>query len=114
ARGIQRLKIFASLSRWHGVRNVDERLRRLADGDGGDDFVLERVDRRHHVPVFDADVEARAVAGRPEAVRQVADRDPCDLREGVGAEGEDHVQAAYGDVSELAARVADDVYVVGN
>src|SRR5262249_59812096 len=52
AGGAQRLEILRSFSRPYGVRDVDERLRRLADGDSRDDLVLEGIDRHHRLAVL--------------------------------------------------------------
>src|SRR6267143_3879955 len=108
----QRLETLAPPSRRHGIRDVDERLCGLADRDGRDDLVLERVDRRHGIAVLDADVDAGAVAGRPDPMRQLTDRDSRHQLEGVGAESEDFVQPANGDIGEAATRVADEVDVI--
>ena len=55
-------------------------------------LLVSGVDRGERVGVFEADIDARAVAGRPDAVRQIADRDGRDLREVVGAEHLDLVE----------------------
>src|SRR5205807_9240278 len=61
---------------------------------------------------LDTDVDPRAVAGRPDPMRQIANRDPSDLLEVVGAEREDFAPTAYGDVGKAATRVANDVDVI--
>ena len=46
----------------HRTRDVNQSLRRLADWDSSNDFVLERVDRHDCIAVFQPDVNAVAVA----------------------------------------------------
>src|SRR6266478_4623792 len=104
--------MLAPLSRRYGIGDVDDRLRRLTDRNGGDDLVLEGIDRHHGVAILDTHVDARSVTGGPDPVWQLADRYSRHLLESVGAEREDRVQPADGHVGESALRVPDDVDVV--
>ncbi len=61
-----------------------------------------RVDRGQCIGVFESHVDARAVARGPHAVRQLADGNGRHLREVVGAEHLDLVEAAHGHVGEAA------------
>ena len=60
---------------------------------------------RPAVGILKPDINPAAVARRPDAVRQLADRDGRDLREIVGAEHLDLVQAADRDIGEGALGV---------
>ena len=75
-----------------GVGNIGDRLGRLSDRNVGDHLIRRGVDRGERIGVLKPDIDARAVARRPDAMRQIADRDGRDLREVVGAEHLDLVQ----------------------
>jgi hypothetical protein len=68
------LQALRAVAYGHGVRNVSNRLRRLTYRTGRDQLVGRGVDRGHAVGVFQPDVNPAAVAGRPHAVRQLANR----------------------------------------
>src|ERR1700688_2770122 len=110
----KRLQTLRAVAFRHRVRNIGDRLRRLTDRAGRNQFVGDGVDRGHAVGVFQPDIDPAAVAGRPDAVRQFADRYRGDLREIVGAKYLDLVQPTDRDIGEGALGVVDDVDVVGD
>ncbi len=110
----QGLQAIPAVSAWHRARNVVHRLRRLADGDGGDHRVCGRVDRVHRILVLKTHVNAGPVAGRPNAMWKMADGYGRNLREVVPSEDLHLVQAAYGDVGELAAIGVDEIDMIGD
>ena len=90
----------------HGLRDVDQRLCRLSVRYRRDHPVGRCVDGGHRIAVLDADIDARAVSGRPDAMRQVADRNGRDLLEVVGPKGLHLVQPADRHIGKLSARRA--------
>jgi hypothetical protein len=74
-------------------------LRRLADGDRRDHLVGKRIDGGDAVTVLEPDIDAVAVARRPDPVGQRPDRNCRDLREIACAEHFHFVQAADGHIS---------------
>src|SRR6516162_5675292 len=60
--------LFAAHSRY-GIGDVHECLWSLADRTGRDHLVLQRVDCGYLVLVLEADIDPRAIAGWPDAVR---------------------------------------------
>ncbi len=111
---IKRLQALRAVAFRHCVRNIGDRLRRLTDRAGRDQFVGGRVDRGYAVGIFEPDINSAAVAGWPDAVRQLADRNRCDLREVVGAKYLDLVQSADGHVSKGAIGGPGEIDVVGD
>src|SRR5262245_58055008 len=85
ARNAEGLQILLTVTRGYRVRDIDERLRRLTDRDGGNHAVLERIDHRDGVGVFKPDIDPSAIARGPEAMPQVAYRYGGGLLEIVGA-----------------------------
>src|SRR5437762_9164053 len=88
------------------VRNVVHRLRSLADRNRRHYPVFERVYCRQAVLVLESDVNARAIARRPDAMRQLAHRNRGDLGKIVGTKHLDFVESPDRHVSERAASVA--------
>ncbi len=82
----KRLQVLRAVAIGNCIRDIGDRLRRLSDRDGGNDLVGQRVDGREGIGVFKTDIDARAIARGPDAVRQIADRNGRDLFEIVGAE----------------------------
>src|SRR5258708_40131710 len=58
----------------NSIRNVDDGLWRLPDRAGRDQFVGRGVDRGHAVGIFQSNINPAAIARRPHAMRQLADR----------------------------------------
>ena len=56
-----------------GIRQYDQRLRRLTGQDGGDHFVSRRIDGDDGIGIFQSDINSTAVTGRPNAVWQSPD-----------------------------------------
>ena len=50
---------------WNCVRDINESLRRLPDGDVGDDLARQCVNRDRMVAIFQSDVNSCAITGRP-------------------------------------------------
>src|SRR5262249_40536347 len=98
------LEIFGSFSRRDGVRNMDERLRRLPDRNRRNDLVLESINRRHLIAVLEADVEASPISRWPEPMRQFTDRNIGYRLEIVGAKNQDLVQSANSYIRKPAMR----------
>ncbi len=110
----ERLQVLEIVGVWRGVRNIGDRLGRLSDRNVRDHRVGCGVDGRERVGIFEPDIDARTVARRPHAVRKIADRDGRDLREIVGAEHLDFVQATDGDIGERSLCSMGEVHVVGD
>jgi hypothetical protein len=67
-------------------------------------FVERGVDGGYRVTVLDSDIDAGAVSGRPDAVRQITDRNGRELLEIGGPNRLDLVQSADRDIGDLAGR----------
>jgi len=87
----QGLQIVQAFTHRHRIGYVGDGLGRLADRNGRDDRMGGCIDRREGIGVFQPDIDSGPIARWPYAVRQVADRDCCDLVEGRGIEDEDLV-----------------------
>ena len=98
----QRLKPLRSGALGHGAGHVDDRLSRLADRQGRDDPVGQRIDGGQLVGILQPDIDASAVARWPNPVRQLADRYCRNQAEVGGAEHLYLVEAADRDIGELA------------
>src|SRR5581483_6719758 len=115
ARDSERHKVGGAVSRRHRAWNVNQSLRRLANGNGGDHPGCDRVDCKYSVAVLQADVNALVVAGTPDAMRQIARRNSCDEAWFCAASIDfDLVQAADGDVREFAVGVVYQSDVIGD
>jgi hypothetical protein len=69
----ERLKALCARSLGDGIRHIDDRLRRLPDRACRNHFVRQRIDRGNPIINFEANIDARAVSGRPYAMRQLTD-----------------------------------------
>ncbi len=98
----------------HGVRNVRDRLRRLADRNIGDHLVAQRVDHRELVGILESDIDAGTVTRRPDAMRQIADGDGCDQLKRIGAEHLHLVEATHRHVGKAAVLIGDEIDVIGD
>jgi hypothetical protein len=97
------LQVLAVFRIRRGVRDVGDRLGCLADRNVCDHRVARGVAHDECAVVFQTDIDPRAVARRPNAVRKLADGNGGDRRKIVGAERLDLVQAAERDVCERRA-----------
>ena len=113
-RNVKLLQILRAVACRNCIRNVDDSLRCLSDRAGRDQFVGCGIDRGHAIGIFQSDIDPAAVAGRPNAVRQLADRDGCDLRKIVGTEGLDLVQSSDRDVSKGTVGIVDNIDMIGD
>ncbi len=111
----QRHKIVGTASCWHRIGHIDERLRRLSNGYVGNHFVRDGINGRNVAAIFQRNVHARAVTGRPDAVRKIADRNRGHkFRRCSATEGLYLVRAANGHVSKLAVTIVGKIHVVGD
>ena len=62
ARDAETLQTLLAVAFRHRVRHVYQRLRRLADRNGGDDLVGHGVDRGDRVGILEPDIDPAAVA----------------------------------------------------
>src|SRR5258707_6524146 len=92
-----------------GVGHIDDGLRGLADRAGRDHLVRQRVDCGKTVLVLEADIDPRAVPRRPDAMRQLANRNGRYFRKIVRAVHLDLIAAAHRDICEFAIGIAQDV-----
>lgn len=110
----ERLQVLAIVGIGCCARNIGDRLGCLSDRYVCDHRVGCGVDCRERVGILEPDIYARAVAGRPHAVRKIADRDGCDLRKILGAEYLDFVQATDRDIGKRSLCRMGEVHVVGD
>jgi len=75
SRHAQRLQAFGAAALWNCIRDIGDSLRGLSDRHLGDHLVGQRVDGRQAVGILQSDIDALSIAGRPDAMRQFANRD---------------------------------------
>ena len=114
AGNVKRLQILGAGAVGHRIGHIDHRLRRLPDRDGSDHALRQRIDRHQLVLILKFDVHAGPITRRPDAMRQLANRNGRNLRKIVGAKDVHLVEAPYGDVRESSARRAREVHVIGD
>src|SRR6266511_5386321 len=96
-RETERLQVLCSSSFGRcGLRHVDQGLCRLSVWYCGNDMVRRCIDGGHGIAVLDADVDARAISGGPDAMGQVTHRNGRHLVEIVSPKGLHLVQSADG------------------
>src|SRR5437867_4311925 len=110
ARETKRLQVLSSSGlRGSSFRDIDQRLRRLSVRNRGDHSVRCRIDGGHRIAILDPHIDARAIAGWPYSMREVADRNGRDLREIVSSKRLHLIQPPDRDIGELPARRAHEI-----
>src|SRR5207249_7301873 len=79
-----------------------------------DQFVGSGIDGGDAVGIFKPNVNPTAVAGWPHAMRKLADRNRCNLREVVGAKYLDLAQSADRHVGKGAIGIVNDIDMIGD
>ena len=110
----ERLQVLAIVGIRRGVGHIGDRLRRLSDRNVCDHGVCCGVDCRKRISILKSDIDARAVAGRPHAVRKFPHRDGCDLRKIVRAEYLDLIRATDCDIGKRSLCRMSEVHMVGD
>src|SRR5262249_12001834 len=109
-----RLQVVETVPARNSAGHICDTLRRLAQRDGGDHFVVSCTDGGGGIRVLEPDIDARAISGGPQPMRQCAGLYCRDLVEVRGAKDFDHVKPADRYISELAPRSAYEIDVIGD
>src|SRR5262249_36132211 len=110
----QRLQSLSAIAFRHSIGHISHSLTSLSDGTSPDHLVGQRIDHDNAISVVKQDIEPRSIPRRPEPMRQITDRNGCDLGKVVSAEPLDLVEPADRYISKSAFRIVNYIYVVTN
>src|SRR5215469_18668104 len=110
----QRLQSLSAIAFRHSIGHISHSLTSLSDRTTPDHLVGQSIDRDKVISVLKQDIDPRSIPRRPESMRQITDRNSCDLSKVVSAEHLDLVEPADRYISKSAFRIVNYIYVVSN